>query len=62
MGVNILLSDVTQDKNNLKMLTNVLENLTGDVNYKGPSPTARIKPEEAEIEIYGSKSILNKYC
>ena len=46
MGVDILFSDVKQDRNNLKMLTNVLENLTGDVNKKGPTP--RITPEDTD--------------
>ena len=64
MGVDILLSDVTQDRNNLKMLTNMLENLTGDVNKNGP--TARIKPEEdlheeeAEIEIMENLTNMKK--
>ena len=50
MGVEILFSDVAQDKKRLKLLTNVLENLSGD-------PTPRHTPEdsdqkeEADIEI-----------
>ena len=64
MGVDILFSDVTQDRNNLKMLTNVLENLTGDVNKKGPTP--RITPEdtdqeeEAEIDIMENLTNMKK--
>ena len=64
LGVDILFSDVTQDRNNLKMLTNVLENLTKNVNKNGP--TARIKPEdidqeeEAEIEIMENLTNMNR--
>ena len=64
MGVDILFSDVTQDRNNLKMLSNVLENLTRDVKKNGP--TARIKPEdadqeeEAEIEIMENLTNMKK--
>ena len=43
MGVEILFSDVAQDRKHLKMLTNVLENLSGD-------PTPRHKPEDADQE------------
>ena len=48
MGVEILFSDVAQDRKRLKLLNNVLQNLTGDVNKKNPTP--RHNPEDADQE------------